>query len=312
MRRRVVLARRARERKNLDKEASVATGQYPTVRRRRLASELKRLRGEAGLTGEQVAERLADLGGRWSPTKISRIETGRVSVHHGDVADLLDLYGLTDASARGELIAIARESGRKGWWHSYSDVTPQRISGYLDFEAAARAIRIFQGDVLPGLLQTEEYAHAVVASVLHDSPQEKIQRIVELRMGRQQILSRPDPLQLWAILDEAALRRAVGGPAVMRAQLEHLTRAAELPNVTIQVIPYAAGEHPGMDSPFTILEFPDQADPDVVYLEHLLTTVYLEEADEVRRYSLFFDHLRAVALSPHDSIRMIATAVGEH
>lgn len=288
----------------------MASARYTTVRRRRLASELKRMRTEAGLTGEQVAERLSQLGGRWSHTKVSRIETGQVSVNHGDVSDLLDLYGVTDERSRQELVQIARESGKKGWWHSYSDVTPQRISPYLDFEATAESMKIFQGQVLPGLVQTEGYARAVIASVLPDSPAEEISRTVELRLARQQVLTRDVPLQLWAILDEAALHRTVGGIPVMRKQLHRLAEMASMPNITVQIVPFGAGEHPGMDSPFTILEFPDSADPDVVYLEHLLSTVYLEKHDEVKRYSLFFDHLRAAALNPKESSQMI-TAVAE-
>jgi transcriptional regulator with XRE-family HTH domain len=283
----------------------VTTGRYTTVRRRRLASELKRMRTEAGLTGEQVAERLSQLGGRWSHTKVSRIETGQVSVNHGDVSDLLDLYGVASEQTRHELIQIARESSKKGWWHSYIDVTPSRISPYLDFEAAAKSMKIFQGHVLPGLLQTEDYARAVIASVLPDSAAEEITRSVELRLARQQVLTRDDPLQLWAILDEAALHRAVGGNQVMRSQLDRLVEMATKPNITVQIVPFTVGEHPGMDSPFTILEFPGSADPDVVYLEHLLSTIYLEKHDEVQRYALFFDHLRAAALNPKDSISLI-------
>lgn len=285
----------------------MATSHYTTVRRRRLASELKRMRTEAGLTGEQVAEQLSKRGGKWSHTKVSRIETGKVSVNHGDVSNLLDLYGVTNEQTRQELIQIARESGQKGWWHSYVDVTPSRISPYLDFEASAKSMKNFQGHVLPGLLQIEDYARAVIASVLPDSAAEEIERSVELRLARQRVLTRDDdPLQLWAILDEAALRRAVGGGQVMRSQLGHVVEMARRPNITVQVVPFTAGEHPGMDSPFTILEFPDSSDPDVVYLEHLLSTLYLEKVDEVRRYALFFDHLRAVALSAKASASMIA------
>lgn len=286
---------------------------YPTLRRRRLATELKRLRTEAGLSGEEAAAALMEKGGRWSHTKISRIETGQVGVHHGDVADLLDLYEVSsDSNLRAELIALARESGKKGWWHQqYGDVLRAPYSPYLDFEASAKSIRAVQGALVPGLLQTADYARAVIASVRVDATSEQIERFVDLRMKRRDVLAGDSPLQLWAILDEAVLHRLVGGVEVMRSQLRHLVTAQETVNVVLQVIPYAAGEHPGMDAPFTLIEFDDEAAPDVVYQEHLGNALYLEEPDEVRQYTLLYNHLQAAALSPKDSIKMIDAVAKE-
>lgn len=282
----------------------------PTGRRRRLAAELKRLRIEAGLTGEQVAERLAPLG-RWSASKVSRIETGRVAAHHGDVSDLLDLYGLDDGPRRAELIGFARESGKRGWWQSYQDVMPGHIAPILDFERAGSAIRIMHNQLVPGLLQTAAYARALIRSCHPEAGPEQIDRLVDLRLDRQKVLDRDDPPQLWVVLDEAALRRPVGGPSAMRAQLRKLVEHADAARAVVQVIPFDAGEHTGLEMPFTILSFPGVDEPDVVYLEQLTTAWYIEDEYDVKRYSEYFARLQDTALDPSASRKLIADTAEE-
>lgn len=285
-------------------------GRYPTVRRRRLAGELKRLRTAAGLTGEQVAERLGPLG-RWSASKVSRIETGRVAVHHGDVADLLDLYGLADGALRDELVETARESGKRGWWQAYRDVLPGHITPILDFEAATSSMRFVHNQLVPGLLQTPAYARALIRSCNPHAGPAQVDRLVELRLDRQRVLARRDPPRLWVILDEAVLRRPVGGAGAMHAQLDRLVEHADAERAVVQIIPFQAGEHTGLDMPYTILSFPGGAEPDVVYLEQFTTACYIEDEYDVMRYSGNFEHLRATALGPEDSRDLIVRATEE-
>jgi transcriptional regulator with XRE-family HTH domain len=280
-------------------------GPGPTVRRRRLGIELRRLREAAGLTGEDVAGRL-----EWSATKVSRIETGRVRAHPGDVRDLLDLYGVADEEIRDGLIAIAREARKKGWWHSYGDVLPRWFEVYVGLEAAAQALWNYQGQLVHGLLQTEDYARAAFQATGFFTTPEEIERGVQLRVARQALLDRDGPLTLWAILDEAVIRRPVGGREVMRRQLAKLAEAADSSSVTLQVLPTSAGAHAAMDFPFTILRFP-AGEPDVVYLESLTSALYLERAEDLARYTLVFDHLRAAALSPTESVPLIAAVAKE-
>lgn len=279
--------------------------QSPTVRRRRLALELRRCRENAHLTCEEVAAHL-----ECSASKISRIETGRVSVSPRDVRDMLDLYGVP-AAQRDSLVQLARESRHKGWWHAYSDAIQPRFATYLGLESAASEIRIYEVAILPGLVQTEDYARAVVTAGSVGAPRESVERTVALLMARQPLLAGDDPPRLWAVLDEAALRRRVGGAALMRLQLERLLELASLPSVAIQVLPFGAGAHPAMGRPFVILAFPEPADPDVVYLEDLTSALYVEDVAEVDRYNMFFNHLRAVALSFDDSTALIGSVLKE-
>jgi transcriptional regulator with XRE-family HTH domain len=281
-----------------------------TSRRRRLAGELKRLRTEAGLTGEQVAERLAPLG-RWSASKVSRIETGRVAAHHGDVADLLDLYGVAGGPLRAELVEIARQSGKRGWWQSYQDVMPGHIAPILDFESASCAIRVLHNQLVPGLLQTAAYARALIRSCHPEAPPDQVDRLVELRLDRQKLLERDDAPRLSVILDEAALRRPVGGVEVMRDQLSKLVEQADAERAVVQVIPFDAGEHTGLDMPFTILSFPGDDEPDIVYLEQYTTAWYIDEEYDVKRYNAYFDRLQDIALSPQGSRTLLLRATKE-
>jgi transcriptional regulator with XRE-family HTH domain len=283
------------------------TGEHsPTVRRRRLASELRSLREAARLTCEEVAEHL-----ECSASKISRVETGRVSVSPRDVRDMLSLYGV-DPQRLDSLVQLARESRQKGWWHAYSDTIQPRFATYVGLEDAASEIRTYEVNLVPGLLQTEDYARSVISAGNLTSSLEAAERWIALRMARQpMLLSGHNSPQLWAVLDEAVLHRTVGGPGLMRLQLEHLVDVASRPNVAVQVIPYSAGAHPGMGKPFVILSFPERADPDVIYLEDLTSTLYLEDVDEVDRYNVLFNHLRATALSFEESAALMTSVAKE-
>jgi transcriptional regulator with XRE-family HTH domain len=283
----------------------MAAEHSPTVRRRRLALELRRLREAARLTCEEVAEHL-----ECSTSKISRIETGRVSVSPRDVRDMLDLYGVS-AQQGASLVQLARDSRQKGWWHAYSDTIQPRFATYIGLESAASEIRIYEVTLIPALLQTEDYARTVIAAGIVGGDHDGVERNVELLMARQPPLTSDDPPRLWAVLDEAALRRTVGGAGLMRLQLDHLLDLSRLPNVAIQVIPFGAGAHPAMGRPFVILAFPERADPDVVYLEDLTSALYVEDVDEVDRYNMFFNHLRATALSFEDSSALIMAVIKE-
>jgi len=214
--------------------------------------------------------------------------------------DLLDLYGV-EGSERDALLELAREAGRRGWWHAYGDVLP---GPYVGLEAEAKSVRNYEPLMLPGLLETEAYARAVVSAALVEDPKE-IERRIAVRMARQRRLAGPGAIELWVVLDEAALRRPVGGPHVMAEQLRRLQDVAPQPNVTIQVLPFDAGAYLGMGNPLAILSFPDPEDSDVVFLENMGSELYLEDPDQVNRYAAIFNHLRAAALSPEKSIEKI-------
>ncbi|HEY7591699.1 MAG TPA: helix-turn-helix transcriptional regulator [Actinophytocola sp.] len=276
-------------------------GPSPTVRRRRLAAELRRLRETAELTIDEVGEKL-----ECSASKISRIETGHVGVTPRDVRDMLEVYGIED-DEREALVQLAREARKKGWWHAYSEVF---TGSFVGLESDASTLHTHQALLVPGLLQTEGYIRAVIRATRPDAAEAEVERRVTARLTRQKLLTDTHPPEYWAVLDEAVLHRTVGGRDVMRAQLENLVSLAALPHVTLQVVPFEAGAHAGMDSPFLILGFPEQADPDVVYVEYTTTGVYLEQPSDVRRYTLMFDHLRAAALKPDDTVVMVEQAAG--
>jgi transcriptional regulator with XRE-family HTH domain len=259
--------------------ADVQAGGGPTVRRMLVGAQLRRLRTEQGITREQAAEAI-----RASEWKIHRLENGQVGYKDRDIVDLLRFYGVVDPGEVADFLVLAREANAPGWWHHYGDVLPQWFRAYIDLESAAAMIRAYEGQFVPGLLQTEDYMRAVVGGGhLDDLPQEAEHR-VQLRLGRQALLDRQDAPRLWAVIDEAALRRPVGGPKVMRAQLERLIEATEQPNVTLQVLPFAAGAHPAMVGAFSVLRFADQELPDIVYVEHLNNASYLDRREEVERY----------------------------
>jgi transcriptional regulator with XRE-family HTH domain len=277
----------------------MARGNSPTVRRRRLASELRRLREAAGLTIDEVGDKL-----ECSASKISRIETGHVGVTPRDVRDMLELYPV-DEDQREALVQLAREARKKGWWHAYNEVF---TGAFVGLESDASFLHAHQALLVPGLLQTEDYMRAIMGAIRPDQRDEETERKVAARLTRQDLLTDAQPPEYWAILDEAVLRRVVGGPAVMRQQLRRLLDVASLPHVTLQVLPFGAGAHAGMEGPFMILGFPEPADPDVVYVENTISGSYLEEPSEVYRYTLMFDHLRATALKPADTLLMVEAA----
>lgn len=274
-------------------------GNSPTVRRRRLASELRRLREAAKLTIDEVGEKL-----ECSASKISRIETGHVGVTPRDVRDMLELYALAE-DEREALVQLAREARKKGWWHAFNEVF---TGAFVGLESDASSLRTYQSLLVPGLLQTEDYTRAVIKAIAPDYSEEIVERRVTARQSRQTLLNDQQPPEFWVIMDEAVLHRTVGGPDIMRGQLRRLLETAQLPHVTLQVLPFEAGAHAGMEGPFMILGFPEQADPDVVYVENTTSGSYLEEPSEVHRYTLMFDHLRATALKPADTLLMVKQA----
>ena len=274
----------------------------PTVRRRRLGAELRRHRELAGLTIDQVAEQLD-----CSASKISRLETGQTGSNPRDVRDMLALYGVGDTELE-ELLSVARETRQRGWWQPYGSIL---TGAYVGFEAAADRIRSYEAQCVPGLLQTADYARSMIAAVHTGRPRQEVDDRVHIRLGRQALLTQEDPVQFWCVLDEAALRRPVGGREVMRCQLEHLVRESARPNVTLQVLPMAAGEHPGMEGSFVIMSFPDAADPDTVYVTIATGGVFQEKPDDVSRYEIIFDRLQKMALSSAESTEFIATMAKE-
>jgi len=252
----------------------------PTVRRMLLGAQLRRLRDAKGVSREDAGWAI-----RASESKISRMELGRVGYKDRDIADLLTLYGVADADERAALLTLAREANKPGWWRPYGDLIPNWLQNYLDLEAAAAVIRTYEVQFVPGLLQTDAYARAVILLGYGGAGTEEIDRRVGLRMARKQLLTRPDPPQLWAVMDEAVLRRPIGGTEVMRAQIEALVEAGSLSNVRLQVIPFRAGGHAAAGGAFSVLRFPDPDLPDVVYIDHLTSALYLDRREDVDRYA---------------------------
>jgi transcriptional regulator with XRE-family HTH domain len=277
----------------------------PTVRQRRLASQLRRLRTEAQLSREQVEERTGINEGT-----LYRIETVRSRPQKRTLIALLDLYEVTGA-LRTDLLEIAKTADDQGWLRPYHAELPEEYAAYISFEAEARATRNYESLYIPGLLQTEDYARAAIHGTDPTIPHAAVEQRVQARIERQDRLAGDSPLALWAILDEAAIRRLVGGPRVMHAQLAHLLTAADQPNVTLQVIPYDAGAHPGMPGSFVYMEFGGPDDPDLVYVDTQAGDLFLETEADLRVYSSMFDHLRAMALSPARTMNMISTLIKE-
>src|SRR5580692_2071124 len=251
----------------------------PTVPRRLLGAQLRRLREERGITLEDAGEVI-----RASGSKMSRLETGRVGFKDRDIADLLTFYEVTDEQQRAALHQLARGASSHGWWHDYSDVMPAWFESYVGLEEAAVSIRTYEIQFVPGLLQTEDYARAVTLLGHDGEPSEEIEQ-------RQALLTGPQPTHLWAVLDEAVLRRPAGRPGVMRRQLQQILQAAERPNVTIQVIPFSAGAHAAAGGPFSILRFAERDLPDVVYLEQLTSALYLDKRETVDHYMAVMERL---------------------
>ncbi|MGW0788940.1 helix-turn-helix domain-containing protein [Streptomyces sp. NPDC002911] len=266
------------------------TNVNPTVRRRRLGQELRRLREIKGMTAEEVAERLLV-----SQSKISRLENGRRSISQRDVRDLCGVYEVEDHRIVDSLMQMAKDSRQQGWWHAFGDIP---YSVYIGLETDAESLRVYEPQVVPGLLQTRSYAEALINGALPEAPQSDIEKRVNVRARRQDRVNAPEhPLRLWAVIDESALRRLVGGKQVMIEQLEHLVEQSKLPHVTVQVLPFEMGAHPGINGQYAVLEFPDAADSSVVYIEGVTSDLYLEKANDVQRYSVMYEHLRAQALN---------------
>jgi transcriptional regulator with XRE-family HTH domain len=276
--------------------------QSPTVWRRRLGNELRKLRDGSGLTIDDVATRL-----ECSSSKISRIETSQVRATPRDVRDMLELYKVSDAQ-REELIQLAREARQKDWVQDYNDVPFAPLVG---LETAAASLRTYSVLNIPGHLQIKPYAEAIIRAIRPDIPEVELDRRVELRLSRQQFLTQEDPSSFSVVLDEAVLRRLVGGIEVMRRQLQRLIELGALDNVTMQVIPFDAGAHAAMDGEFTIVSFRDPADPDVVFIEDTTEDHYLDDPDTLRRYTTIFDNLRAKALDPTESLEFLTEKVSE-
>ncbi|NYV78391.1 helix-turn-helix transcriptional regulator [Streptomyces sp. UH6] len=276
----------------------MASSVNPTVRRRRLGQELRRLREQKGMTAEEVAERLLV-----SQSKISRLENGRRSISQRDVRDLCGVYEVEDQRIVDSLMQMAKDSRQQGWWHSFGDIP---YSVYIGLETDAASLRVYDPQVVPGLLQTRQYAESLITGALPETAAADIEKRVQVRLRRQQRINAPEnPLRLWTVLDEAALKRVVGNRAVMREQLEHLVEQAQMPHVTVQVIPFDLGAHPGLNGQYAILEFPDASDSSVVYIEGVTSDLYLEKPNDVQKYSVMYEHLRAQALNVDQSRQFI-------
>ncbi|MFJ3932240.1 MULTISPECIES: helix-turn-helix domain-containing protein [unclassified Streptomyces] len=272
----------------------MASNVNPTVRRRRLGQELRRLRELKGMTAEEVAERLLV-----SQSKISRLENGRRSISQRDVRDLCGVYEVEDHRIVDSLMQMAKDSRQQGWWHAFGDIP---YSVYIGLETDAASLRVYESLIVPGLLQTRDYAQAVITGMWPEATPIEIDKRIQVRLKRQDRLTDPDnPLRFWAVIDEALLRRAVGSPAIMAEQLLHLAELSERPHVTLQVLPFEVGAHPGMYGKFAILEFQDAMDASVVYLEGVTSDLYLERAADVQSYEIMYEHLRAEALSAEQS-----------
>ncbi|MFF8319066.1 helix-turn-helix domain-containing protein [Streptomyces bobili] len=271
----------------------------PTVRRRRLGQELRKLREDKGMTAEQVADRLLV-----SQSKISRLENGRRSISQRDVRDLCGVYEVEDQRIVDSLMQMAKDSRQQGWWHAFGDVP---YSVYIGLETDAASLRVYDPQVVPGLLQTRQYAETLISGALPETAPTEIEKRVQVRMRRQERISAPEnPLRLWTVMDEAALCRIVGDKSLMRDQLDHLVEQSRLPHVTVQVIPFDMGAHPGLNGQYAILEFPDAADSSVVYIEGVTSDLYLEKPNDVQKYSVMYEHLRAQALNVDQSRQFIA------
>lgn len=277
----------------------------PTVRRRRLAMELRRLRAEAGIKAAAVAVELGCSAG-----KVSQMETGRVSISVPDAKAMLELYGIT-GDQRAALVELARTAKQQGWWQPHSESAYAWFLRYVGLETESSVLRGYQSEYVPGLLQTEGYQRALLAHQIRPWSEEEIDRFVALRKGRQEMLTEPNASRFWFVLNESVLRRRVGRPEIMLGQLQRLLESGRMENVTVQVLPFAAGAHVAMTGAFMVVEFLDQLDPDVVYLEHLTGASYIENDDEVKRYKLAFEELVASALSRTRSASLIREVIKE-
>ncbi|MFF7989736.1 helix-turn-helix domain-containing protein [Kitasatospora xanthocidica] len=267
----------------------------PTVLRRRLGSELRRLRERTGMQAKSAADALG-----FSATKVSRIESGQTTLKESDVRAMLELYGVSDQAELHQFVSLTRRSTQRGWWHDYGDTLPDWFQTYVGLEADAARIRGYEVELVPGLLQTADYARAMFRVSPAGLSPDEIERRVRLRIQRQEVFHRQDPPDVEVILSESVLRRPVGGPAAMRSQVEHLVALSEKTCVTIRVLPFGAGAHPSMSAAFHILSFAD-VPGDIVYVEALTSSLYMEKEEDVAHHELVFERLTAAAMSPEDS-----------
>ncbi|MEW1546926.1 helix-turn-helix domain-containing protein [Streptomyces tsukubensis] len=277
-----------------------------TVRSRRLGADLRKLREAKNLKAEAVAH---DMG--FSRPKLSRIESGENKVSLNDLRALLQLYGVNEPGQVDHFVAAAREARKPGWWQRHSDSLPREYLDFIELEASAREIRTFQPILIPGLLQTPAYARAVIEANPAILPPADIESLVKIKQGRQKNLSGDEPPRLWAIIGESAIRQTVGGTAVMLEQLRHLEQAVVVPHVTIQVLPHSAGAHAGLTGGFVVFSFPSERETDIVCVETQTGTLYMDEPGERTAYGEIFDHLRAAAKNPADSLDLIQEVMKE-
>lgn len=282
---------------------AVHTTGRPTVRRRIVGVQLRRLRETSGVSRRRAADAIGA-----SDAKLGRIELGRVGIDEDDVVKLLELYGIHDQAERDALLTVVREAGLPGWLQAYSNLMPAWFRPYVDLEEAAGVIRTYEVQFVPGLLQTEDYARAVIGQ---GTTSEEVERRVELRMRRQNILTRAGPTRLWAVIDETALRRPIGGPDITRDQLRALHETARLENVTVQVMPFQVGGHAGEAGAFTILRFPEPELPDIAYIEQLTGAMYLEKDDDMDHYGATMERLCVQSASPEESMDLISKIIRE-
>jgi|SRR5690606_38025241 transcriptional regulator with XRE-family HTH domain len=284
-----------------------AAGGGPTVLRIALGGQLRRLREAAGISREEAGEAI-----RGSHSKISRLECGRVGFKQRDVRDLLELYGVTDPQQQEAFLELAKRANERGWWHRYDEWLPSWFETYIGLEQAAKIIRCYEAQFVPGLLQTPEYARAVIRLEYANEDAEEVEERLALRMRRQQILDRKDdPTNLWAVIDEAVLRRPIGGVAVQRGQIEHLLEISKRSNVTVQVLPFSVGGHAASGGPFSILRFPESELPDVVYLEQLTSALYLDKRQDLERYLAVMDRVSVQALDPRRTRQLLSEMLQE-
>ncbi|MBB2933074.1 transcriptional regulator with XRE-family HTH domain [Amycolatopsis bartoniae] len=285
--------------------SGVEPGTGPTARRMILGTQLRRLREAAGVTRAQAAWEI-----RASESKISRMELGRVGCKERDVVDLLTMYGVHDPAEREWAVEMVKQANRPGWWRSFNDTLPTWFDNYIGLEEAATRIRTYELMFVPGLLQTESYARAVISRGNPDNPDPTIEGRVAIRMRRQKLLTGPKPPRLWAVLDEAVLHRPVGGMAVLKEQLEHLLEVIKLPTISLQIVPFDMSGY-AVESAFSLLQFAEPELPNIAYLEHLNGASYLEKADELELYGRAFDRLTVDAETPDRSRQMLIKRIAE-
>jgi transcriptional regulator with XRE-family HTH domain len=281
-------------------------GTGSTVRRIMLGASLRRLREDKGLSREAAGFHI-----RASESKISRMELGRVGFKTRDVEDLLTLYGVLDDAERRGLLEMVREANTPGWWHKYGDVLPHWFTTFVGLEEAANVIRTYEVQFVPGLLQTAAYARTVIQLGYPDAPNKEIERRLHLRMQRQDRLGKKDGLRLWAVIDEAALKRPIGGPTVMREQLHHLQEVATMPNITIQVMPFRFGMHAAEGGAFSILRFPESDLSDVVYVEQLWGALYLDKREDIDPYLTAMEQLCVESTTPGGTAEILGDLLRE-